>query len=205
MATSGEQKPFLHNNRPSYYFETCVDEPIDPADADQRLGYTKDEWESLRRNGELSEAIVDDEHNQTPVGAIISTHLTRSEDGQKEMLGAGAVIYLDTERGRQLASDVKSGKLKTTSIDYRTRVDRLMGRKTGQKLIGLGLHPRPKNASCTIYRRQGSNDGDVVSLSGHITKGGPGSNAAQSANLESTNTKDRGTCLLHYQSRSRPS
>lgn len=205
MAISGEQKPFLHNNRPSYYFETCVDEPIDPADADQRLGYTKDEWESLRRNGELSEAIVDDEHNQTPVGAIISTHLTRSEDGQKEMLGAGAVIYLDTERGRQLASDVKSGKLKTTSIDYRTRVDRLMGRKTGQKLIGLGLHPRPKNASCTIYRRQGSNDGDVVSLSGHITKGGPGSNAAQSANLESTNTKDRGTCLLHYHSRSRPS
>lgn len=192
-STPSEVRTIVVDGRPAHYIEMCADKRLELGEAaSSRYGFTAEEWLALNQNGALGNAYLDDAHSKTPIGKILSTHLTRSETDGSEMLGAGAVIFRDTPRGRQVSDEVASGKLRTVSINYKTVIDQFTGKKVMQKLIAIGVHPNPKLPSCTIYRRQGKNESEAdkvkVNLVGTITRG------HSEARSVSANTKDQGAC-----------
>lgn len=199
MTDSGAAPPGVRlitvDGRPGHYIEMCADDMITPEqDRLNALGYTPDQWIALNRNGALDEAYVDDEHKRTPIGKVLSTHLTRSELDGREMLGAGAVVFRDTPKGKEISDGIISGKLKTVSINYSALFDPFTHAKIQQKFLAIGVHSNPKKPACTIYRRQGAQESEADQGEGHWNGRIVTGQATPGARREEGNTKDRGTC-----------
>ncbi len=149
---------FAYQGRPAHYFEAHADRPILPEQDANTLGWTAADWLSHNARKPIG-AYVDDHHSETPIGEVISTGLGRDvKNPSLEMLTAGAVIYRDTARGKELSDKVAKGEIKSVSIHYKAEKDPYTGRKRNQHFVALGLHTNPHDTACVITRQKGAND-----------------------------------------------
>ena len=60
-----------------HYFEVLADDVISKEQDPHVSGFTSDSWIALKNLGSHERAKVDDRHNHTPVGEVLSTGMSR--------------------------------------------------------------------------------------------------------------------------------
>jgi len=142
-----------------HYFEVLADDVISKEQDPHVSGFTSDSWIALNSLGSHERAKVDDRHNHTPVGEVLSTGMSRD----LAMASAQCVIRRNSPLAIKMSDKVKRGDIKSVSVEYQTHKNSYTGRKEATRLLYIGLHPDPYNKRCLITRSQGAGGGDVES------------------------------------------
>ena len=147
-----------------YYFEVNADDLISEAQDATTVGFTPTTWLSHNTRSAERRAKIDDHHNHTPIGEVVSTGLSRDLETSKiTMANAGCVIKQDSQRAMDYAKKVANKEITHVSVEYDTHKDPYTGRKVATDLTWISLHTNPYNKRAVITRRQGDN-GETIEV-----------------------------------------